>query len=85
MRPLPLILLQVTWKKTNSQLTTASFQASVKNDEKVFPELPLFHSEQFQFPQSLLVRLVLQRLQQLHCPSLDTVQGLSCSEGPPKL
>ncbi|KAK4831796.1 hypothetical protein QYF61_019226 [Mycteria americana] len=34
-------------------------------------------AKQPQFPQLLLIRLLLQTLQQLHCPSLDTLQHLN--------
>ncbi|KAK4827390.1 hypothetical protein QYF61_017795, partial [Mycteria americana] len=34
-------------------------------------------AKQPQFPQLLLIRLVLYTLQQLHCPSLDTLQHLN--------
>ncbi|KAK4826427.1 hypothetical protein QYF61_008960 [Mycteria americana] len=36
-------------------------------------------AKQPQFPQPLLIRLVLQTLHQLHCPSLDTLQHLNVS------
>ncbi|KAK4816696.1 LOW QUALITY PROTEIN: hypothetical protein QYF61_020580 [Mycteria americana] len=36
-----------------------------------------FQAKQPQFPQPLLIRLLLQTLHQLHCPSLDTLQHLS--------
>ncbi|KAK4814531.1 hypothetical protein QYF61_022020 [Mycteria americana] len=46
-----------------------------------------FQAKQPQFPQLLLIRLVLQTLHQLHCPSLDTLQHLNVSlvVGGPKL
>ncbi|KAK4824684.1 hypothetical protein QYF61_017408 [Mycteria americana] len=46
-----------------------------------------FQAKQPQFPQPLLIRLVLQTLHQLHCPSLDTLQHLHVSlvVGGPKL
>ncbi|KAK4823970.1 hypothetical protein QYF61_008356 [Mycteria americana] len=37
----------------------------------------LSHNKQSQFPQPLLIRLVLQTLYQLYCPSLDTLQELN--------
>ncbi|KAK4818449.1 hypothetical protein QYF61_013136 [Mycteria americana] len=40
--------------------------------------LPL-QAEQPQFPQPLLIRLVLQTLHQIHCPSLDSLQHLNVS------
>ncbi|KAK4817942.1 hypothetical protein QYF61_002786 [Mycteria americana] len=44
-------------------------------------------AKQSQLPQPLLIRLVLQTLHQLHCPSLDTLQHLNVSlvVGGPKL
>ncbi|KAK4817435.1 hypothetical protein QYF61_014511 [Mycteria americana] len=44
-------------------------------------------AKQPQFPQLLLIRLLLQTLHQLHCPSLDTLQHLNVSlvVGGPKL
>ncbi|KAK4815582.1 hypothetical protein QYF61_004797 [Mycteria americana] len=46
-----------------------------------------FQAKQPQFPQPLLIRLVLQTLHQLRCPSLDTLQHLNVSlvVGRPKL
>ncbi|KAK4828781.1 hypothetical protein QYF61_000806 [Mycteria americana] len=46
-----------------------------------------FQAKQSQFPQPLLIRLVLQTLHQLRCPSLDTLQHLNVSlvVGGPKL
>ncbi|KAK4826774.1 hypothetical protein QYF61_011401 [Mycteria americana] len=46
-----------------------------------------FQAKQPQFPQLLLIRLVLQTLHQLRCPSLDTLQHLNVSlvVGGPKL
>ncbi|KAK4831708.1 hypothetical protein QYF61_018760 [Mycteria americana] len=46
-----------------------------------------FQAEQPQFPQLLLIRLLLQTLHQLRCPSLDTLQHLHVSlvVGGPKL
>ncbi|KAK4810446.1 hypothetical protein QYF61_004226 [Mycteria americana] len=38
-----------------------------------------FQAKQPQFPQPLLIRLVLQTLHQLRCPSLDTLQHLNVS------
>ncbi|KAK4824042.1 hypothetical protein QYF61_009633 [Mycteria americana] len=38
-----------------------------------------FQAKQPQFPQPLLIRLLLQTLHQLHCPSLDTLQHLNVS------
>ncbi|KAK4823482.1 hypothetical protein QYF61_002546 [Mycteria americana] len=46
-----------------------------------------FQAKQPQFPQPLLIRLLLQTLHQLRCPSLDTLQHLNVSlvVGGPKL
>ncbi|KAK4828617.1 hypothetical protein QYF61_000069 [Mycteria americana] len=46
-----------------------------------------FQAKQSQFPQPLLIRLLLQTLHQLRCPSLDTLQHLNVSlvERGPKL
>ncbi|KAK4824235.1 hypothetical protein QYF61_012209 [Mycteria americana] len=38
-----------------------------------------FQAKQPQFPQPLLIRLLLQTLHQLRCPSLDTLQHLNVS------
>ncbi|KAK4823743.1 hypothetical protein QYF61_006012 [Mycteria americana] len=38
-----------------------------------------FQAKQSQLPQPLLIRLLLQTLHQLHCPSLDTLQHLNVS------
>ncbi|KAK4817542.1 hypothetical protein QYF61_019460 [Mycteria americana] len=48
---------------------------------------PFSEAKQPQFPQPLLIRLVLQTLHQLRCPSLDTLQYLNVSlvVGGPKL
>ncbi|KAK4816656.1 hypothetical protein QYF61_019892 [Mycteria americana] len=46
----------------------------------VQPGIPaLARAKQPQFPQPLLIRLVLQTLHQLRCPSLDTLQPLNVS------
>ena len=63
-------------EETNTHLTTTSFQVVVESD-KVSPQPPLLQTKQPQFPQPLLVRLVLQTIQQPCCPSLDTLQHLS--------
>lgn len=70
-------------EETNAHLATPSFQVVVES-EKVSPE-PSFLQTKRQLPQLLLIRLVLQALPQLHCPSLDVLQHLnvlSCNEGP---
>ncbi|KAK4830419.1 hypothetical protein QYF61_011043 [Mycteria americana] len=50
-------------------------------------ESPFLETKQPQFPQLLLIRLLLQTLHQLRCPSLDTLQHLNVSlvVGGPKL
>ncbi|KAK4810059.1 hypothetical protein QYF61_007223 [Mycteria americana] len=49
----------------------------VVESNKVSPQPPLLQAKQPQFPQPLLVRLLLQTLHQLRCPSLDTLQQLN--------
>ena len=63
-------------EETDTHLATTSFQVVVESD-KVSPEPPFLQTKQPQFPQLLLIRLVLQTLHQLLCPSLDTLQLLS--------
>ncbi|KAK4811287.1 hypothetical protein QYF61_023339 [Mycteria americana] len=63
-------------EETDTHLTTTSFQVVVESDE-VSPEPPFLQAKQPQFPQPLLIRLALQTLHQLHCPSLDTLQQLN--------
>ncbi|KAK4823957.1 hypothetical protein QYF61_008343 [Mycteria americana] len=57
--------------------------------EKTDPQLSTtsFQAKQFQLPQPLLIRLLLQTLHQLRCPSLDTLQHLNIPlvVGGPKL
>ncbi|KAK4822886.1 hypothetical protein QYF61_021105 [Mycteria americana] len=71
---------------TDPHLTTTSFQVVVESN-KVSPQPPFLQAKQPQFPQPLLIRLVLQTLHQLRCPSLDTLQHLNVSlvVGGPKL
>ena len=58
-RPLPLILFtSYLGEETNTCLATPSFQAVVESD-KVSPQPPLPQTKQPQFPQMLLIRLVL--------------------------
>ncbi|KAK4818164.1 hypothetical protein QYF61_007606 [Mycteria americana] len=73
-------------EETDPHLSTTSFQAVVESN-KVSPQPPFLQAKQPQFPQPLLIRLVLQTLHQLHCPSLDTLQHLNVSlvVGGPKL
>ena len=56
-------------------LTRTSFQGVVERD-KASPEPSLLQTKQSQFPQLLLVRLVLQTTNQLCCLSLNMLQGL---------
>ncbi|KAK4825181.1 hypothetical protein QYF61_024661 [Mycteria americana] len=65
-------------EETDPHLSTTSFQVVVESDE-VSPQPPLLQAKQSQLPQLLLIRLVLQTLHQLRCPSLDTLQHLNSS------
>ncbi|KAK4821921.1 hypothetical protein QYF61_004924 [Mycteria americana] len=65
-------------EETDPHLATTSFQVAVESD-KVSPQPPFLQAEQPQLPQPLLIRLVLQTLHQLRCPSLDTLQPLNVS------
>ncbi|KAK4818581.1 hypothetical protein QYF61_015381 [Mycteria americana] len=73
-------------EETDPHLSTTSFQVAVES-EKVSPQPPFLQTKQPQFPQPLLIRLLLQTLHQLRCPSLDTLQHLNVSlvVGGPKL
>ncbi|KAK4816046.1 hypothetical protein QYF61_011054 [Mycteria americana] len=73
-------------EETDPHLATTSFQVVVESN-KVSPQPPFLQAKQPQFPQPLLIRLVLQTLHQLRCPSLDTLQHLNVSlvVGSPKL
>ncbi|KAK4827417.1 hypothetical protein QYF61_017847 [Mycteria americana] len=73
-------------EETDPHLSTTSPQVVVESD-KVSPQPPFLQAKQPQFPQPLLIRLVLQTLHQLRCPSLDTLQPLNVSlvVGGPKL
>ena len=62
-------------EEVNPLLTTTSLQVVIQSNE-VTPEPPSVQTGQSQFPQLLLIRLVLQIPHQLSCPSLDTCQGL---------
>jgi len=63
-------------EEADPYLTTTSFLVIIESS-KVSPEPPLLQTEQFQFPQLLRIRLGLQIPHQLHCPSLDMLQGLN--------
>ncbi|KAK4824371.1 hypothetical protein QYF61_014031 [Mycteria americana] len=65
-------------EETDPHLSTTSFQVTVESD-KVSPQPPLLQTKQSQFPQPLLIRLLLQTLHQLCCSSLDTLQHLNVS------
>ncbi|KAK4817682.1 LOW QUALITY PROTEIN: hypothetical protein QYF61_024911 [Mycteria americana] len=73
-------------EETDPHLSTTSFQVVVESD-KVSPQPPFLQAKQPHFPQPLLIRLVLQTLHQLRCPSLDSLQHLNVSlvVGGPKL
>ncbi|KAK4823665.1 LOW QUALITY PROTEIN: hypothetical protein QYF61_005017 [Mycteria americana] len=71
-------------EEAHTHLTTTSFQVVVESD-KVSPQPPFLQAKQPQFPQPLLIRLVLQTLHQLRCPSLDMLQHLNVSLVGPKL
>ncbi|KAK4817943.1 hypothetical protein QYF61_003373 [Mycteria americana] len=73
-------------EETDPHLSTTSFQVAVDSN-KVSPQPPFLQAKQPQLPQLLLIRLVLQTLHQLRCPSLDMLQPLNVSlvVGGPKL
>ncbi|KAK4813829.1 hypothetical protein QYF61_001833 [Mycteria americana] len=73
-------------EETDTHLSTTSFQVVVESN-KVSPQPPFLQAKQPQFPQPLLIRLLLQTLHQLCCPSLHTLQHLNVSlvVGGPKL
>jgi len=76
----PLVQLEGTrlllGKRDRSPLTTTAFHVVVERD-KVSRQPPFLQTKQFQFPQPLLIRLVLWTLHQPHCSSLDALQHLS--------
>ena len=63
-------------EETNTHSTTSSFQVAVES-KKVSPQPPLLQTKQHQFPQPLLVWLVLQTLHQPRCSSLDALQHIN--------
>ncbi|KAK4830689.1 hypothetical protein QYF61_012858 [Mycteria americana] len=65
-------------EETDPHLSTTSFQVVVESN-KVSPQPPLLQAKQPQLPQPILIRLVLQTLHQLRCPSLDSLQHLNVS------
>ncbi|KAK4825179.1 hypothetical protein QYF61_024659 [Mycteria americana] len=73
-------------EETDPHLSTTSFQVLVESN-KVSPQPPLLQAKQSQLPQPLLIRLLLQTLHQLRCPSLHTLQHLNVPlvVGGPKL
>ena len=62
-------------EEADPHLTTISFQEVVEGN-KISSELTLLWTKQSQFPQPLLIRLMLQFPHRLHCPSLNALQGL---------
>ncbi|KAK4824291.1 LOW QUALITY PROTEIN: hypothetical protein QYF61_013036 [Mycteria americana] len=71
-------------EETDPHLSTPSFQVVVESN-KVSPQPPFLQAKQSQLPQPLLIRLVLQTLHQLRCPSLDMLQHFNVSLVGPKL
>ncbi|KAK4823364.1 hypothetical protein QYF61_001712 [Mycteria americana] len=73
-------------EETDPHLSTTSFQVVVESDE-VSPQPPFLQAKQSQLPQPLLIRLLLQTLHQLRCPSLYALQYLNIPlvVGGPKL
>ncbi|KAK4827890.1 hypothetical protein QYF61_022313 [Mycteria americana] len=73
-------------EETDPHLSTTSFQVVVESDE-VSPQPPFLQAKQSQLPQPLLIRLLLQTLHQVRCPSLYTLQYLNIPlvVGGPKL
>ena len=73
LRLLPLALTLVNWEKRPTLTCTTSSLVTVESD-KVSPEPSLLQPRQSQLPEPFLLRLVLQTLRQLHCPSLDMLR-----------
>ncbi|KAK4807027.1 hypothetical protein QYF61_000356 [Mycteria americana] len=73
-------------EETDPHLSTTSFQVVVESDE-ISPQPPFLQAKQSQLPQPLLIRLLLQTLHQLRCPSLYALQYLNIPlvVGGPKL
>ncbi|KAK4806165.1 hypothetical protein QYF61_001088 [Mycteria americana] len=73
-------------EETDPHLSTTSFQVVVESDE-VSPQPPFLQAKQSHLPQPLLIRLLLQTLHQLRCPSLYALQYLNIPlvVGGPKL
>ncbi|KAK4818350.1 hypothetical protein QYF61_011447 [Mycteria americana] len=73
-------------EETDPHPSTTSFQVVVESDE-VSPQPPFLQAKQSQLPQPLLIRLLLQTLHQLRCPSLYALQYLNIPlvVGGPKL
>ena len=63
-------------EEANTHVATTSFQVVVESD-KVPPQPAFLQTKQPQFPQPLLIRLVLQTFHQLRRPSLVKLQHLS--------
>ena len=68
-------------EEANPHLTTASFQFTVKSD-KVSLEPSLLQTEQSQFPQLLLIRVVLQTPRSFTVLLWAHFSTSICSEGP---
>ncbi|KAK4815176.1 hypothetical protein QYF61_021036 [Mycteria americana] len=62
-------------------------KSTIVESDEVSPQPPFLQAKQSQLPQPLLIRLLLQTLPQLRCPSLDTLQPLNVPlvVGGPKL
>ncbi|KAK4829284.1 hypothetical protein QYF61_002676 [Mycteria americana] len=71
---------QTTEKRTASVLILAMVTVTNRNDQDLDSNVAAKTIiKQPQFPQPLLIRLLLQTLHQLQCPSLDTLQYLNVS------
>ncbi|KAK4819252.1 hypothetical protein QYF61_000463 [Mycteria americana] len=72
-------------KKIENQIKAAEclllgrYNLAIVVKDTTFNRSRLWPAKQPQFPQPLLIRLVLQTLHQLRCPSLDTLQPLNVS------
>ncbi|KAK4830944.1 hypothetical protein QYF61_014403 [Mycteria americana] len=75
LRPFLLVLLLVSGRRDRHPPRYNLLSES----DKVSPQPPFLQAKQPQLPQPLLIRLLLQTLHQLRCPSLDTLQHLNVS------
>ncbi|KAK4827826.1 hypothetical protein QYF61_021910 [Mycteria americana] len=66
-----------TWVIFRRQTSYCQWLKVAVESDKVSPQPPLLQTKQSQFPQPPLIRLVLQTLHQLRCPSPDTLQHLN--------